>query len=56
MDGFFGLGFNKLLSGGFVVVVKYINVLFVIVVVIDIFLGLMGEENIFNVKVNIICV
>lgn len=54
IDGLFGSGLNKPLSGGFAAVVKYINSSSATVVAIDIPSGLMGEENTFNVKSNII--
>ena len=54
IDGLFGSGLNKPLSGGFAAVVKYINASPATVVAIDIPSGLMGEENTFNVKSNII--
>lgn len=54
IDGLFGSGLNKPLSGGFAAVVKYINSSSATVVSIDIPSGLMGEENTFNVKSNII--
>jgi hydroxyethylthiazole kinase-like uncharacterized protein yjeF len=54
IDGLFGSGLNKPLSGGFAAVVKYINSSPAMVVAIDIPSGLMGEENTFNVKNNII--
>ncbi len=54
IDGLFGSGLNKPLSGGFAAVVKYINSSPAMVVAIDIPSGLMGEENTFNVKTNII--
>ena len=54
IDGLFGSGLNKPLSGGFAAVVKYINSSPAMVVAIDIPSGLMGEENTFNVKSNII--
>ena len=54
VDGLFGSGLNKPLSGGFAAVVKYINASPATVVAIDIPSGLMGEENTFNVKANII--
>lgn len=50
IDGLFGSGLNKPLSGGFAAVVKYINSSPAMVVAIDIPSGLMGEENTFNVK------
>lgn len=54
IDGLFGTGLNKTLSGGFAAVVKYINASPATVVAIDIPSGLMGEENTFNIKSNII--
>lgn len=45
IDGLFGSGLNKPLSGGFAAVVKYINASPATVVSIDIPSGLMGEEN-----------
>lgn len=54
IDGLFGTGLNKPLSGGFAAVVKYINAASATVVSIDIPSGLMGEENTFNVRANII--
>lgn len=54
IDGLFGSGLNKPLSGGFAAVVKYINASPATVVAIDIPSGLMGEENTFNVRANII--
>lgn len=54
IDGLFGSGINKPLSGGFAAVVKYINASSAMVVSIDVPSGLMGEENTFNVKSNII--
>ena len=45
IDGLFGSGLNKALSGGFAAVVKYINVSPATVVSIDIPSGLMGEDN-----------
>lgn len=54
IDGLFGSGLNKPLSGGFAAVVKYINASTATVVSIDIPSGLMCEENTFNVKTNII--
>lgn len=54
IDGLFGSGLNKPLSGGFAAVVKYINASPATVVAIDIPSGLMGEENTFNIKANII--
>lgn len=54
IDGLFGSGLNKPLSGGFAAVVKYINSSPARVVAIDMPSGLMGEENTFNVKNSII--
>lgn len=54
IDGLFGSGLNKPLSGGFAAVVKYINASVARVVAIDVPSGLMGEENTFNVRTNII--
>lgn len=54
IDGLFGSGLNKPLNGGFAAVVKYINSSPATVVSIDIPSGLMGEENTFNIKSNII--
>ena len=54
IDGLFGSGLNKPLSGGFAAVVKYINASSATVVSIDIPSGLMGEENTFNIRTNII--
>lgn len=45
VDGLFGSGLNKPLSGGFAAVVKFINASPATVVAIDIPSGLMGEEN-----------
>mgnify|MGYP000761142446 FL=1 len=54
IDGLFGSGLNKALSGGFAAVVKYINASPAKVVAIDIPSGLMGEDNTYNVQANII--
>lgn len=54
IDGLFGSGLNKALSGGFAAVVKYINASPATVVAIDIPSGLMGEDNSYNVQSNII--
>ena len=54
IDGLFGSGLNKTLSGGFAAVVKYINASPAKVVAIDIPSGLMGEDNTYNVQANII--
>ncbi len=49
IDGLFGSGLNKPLSGGFAAVVKYINASPARVVAIDIPSGLMGEDNSGNI-------
>ncbi len=54
IDGLFGSGLNKPLSGGFAAVVKYINASPATVVSIDVPSGLMGEDNTYNIQVNII--
>lgn len=54
IDGLFGSGLNKALSGGFAAVVKYINASSAMVVAIDIPSGLMGEDNTYNVQSGII--
>ena len=54
IDGLFGSGLNKPLNGGFAAVVKYINSSKAHVVAIDIPSGLMGEDNTYNVRTNII--
>ncbi len=54
IDGLFGSGLNKPLSGGFAAVVKYINSSPATVVSIDVPSGLMTEENTFNVRAHII--
>lgn len=54
LDGLFGSGLNKALSGGFAAVVKYINASPSTVVAIDVPSGLMGEDNTYNVSSNII--
>ena len=54
VDGLFGSGLNKPLSGGFAAVVKYINQSPAKVVSIDIPSGLMGEDNSYNIHANII--
>lgn len=54
IDGLFGSGINKPLSGGFAAVVKYINKSDATVVSIDIPSGLMPEDNTFNVRANIV--
>lgn len=50
IDGLFGSGLNKPLSGGFAAVVRHINASPAKVVAIDMPSGLMGEENTFNVR------
>ncbi|MBQ8520227.1 MAG: NAD(P)H-hydrate dehydratase [Bacteroides sp.] len=54
VDGLFGTGLNKPLSGGFAAVVKYINSSKATVVAIDIPSGLMGEDNTYNVRPHIV--
>lgn len=54
IDGLFGSGLNKPLSGGFAAVVKYINASPATVVAIDVPSGLMGEDNTYNVSANIV--
>ncbi len=54
LDGLFGSGLNKPLSGGFAAVVKYINASPSTVVSIDIPSGLMGEDNTFDVRAHIV--
>ena len=54
VDGLFGSGLNKPLSGGFAAVVKYINTSPATVVAIDVPSGLMGEDNTYNIPANII--
>lgn len=54
IDGLFGTGLNKALSGGFAAVVKFINSSPATVVSIDIPSGLMGEDNTFNNPTHII--
>lgn len=54
VDGLFGSGLNKPLSGGFAAVVKYINSSKAQVVSIDIPSGLMGEDNTYNIRSNIV--
>lgn len=54
IDGLFGSGLNKPLSGGFASVVQYINASSAQVVSIDIPSGLMGEDNSNNSRQNII--
>ena len=54
VDGLFGNGINKPLSGGFASLVKYINRSAAKVVSLDIPSGLMPEDNTYNVAANII--
>jgi len=54
IDGLFGSGLNKPLSGGFAAVVKYINASKAQVAAIDIPSGLMGEDNTYNIRQNIV--
>lgn len=54
IDGLFGSGLNKPLSGGFASLVKYINASPAQVVSIDVPSGLMAENNALNVRANII--
>ena len=54
IDGLFGTGLNKPLSGGFASLVKYINQSPARVVSIDMPSGLMTEDNTYNISANII--
>lgn len=54
VDGLFGSGLNKPLSGGFASLVKYVNQSPSAVVSIDVPSGLMTEGNAYNVRANII--
>ena len=54
VDGLFGSGLNKPLSGGFAAVVKYINASRAQVVAIDTPSGLMSEDNTYNVRQHIV--
>ena len=54
IDGLFGSGLNKPLSGGFAAVVKYINASKAQIAAIDIPSGLMGEDNTYNIRQNIV--
>lgn len=54
IDGLFGTGINKPLTGGFASLVRYINQSDASVVSIDMPSGLMCEDNTANVKANII--
>lgn len=54
VDGLFGSGLNKPLSGGFAAVVKYINASPATVVSVDVPSGLLGEDNTYNTSAHII--
>lgn len=54
IDGLFGSGINKPLSGGFASLVKYINASPCKVISIDLPSGLMSEDNTYNIQQNII--
>lgn len=54
VDGLFGSGTNKPLSGGFASLVKYINASESTVVSIDLPSGLMAEDNTYNITQNIV--
>ena len=54
VDGLFGSGINKPLNGGFASLVRYINASQSTVVSIDMPSGLMGEDNTYNIRQNII--
>lgn len=54
VDGLFGTGLNKTLTGGFSALVKYINASGCEVLSIDVPSGLMTEDNSLNVDANII--
>jgi len=54
VDGLFGSGLNKPLTGGFASLVKYVNQSPSTVVSIDVPSGLMTEDNTYNVRANII--
>ncbi|MBQ8673423.1 MAG: NAD(P)H-hydrate dehydratase [Bacteroides sp.] len=54
IDGLFGSGLNQPLSGGFAMVVKFINASPAQVVSIDLPSGLMGEDNSLNVEAHIV--
>ena len=54
VDGLFGSGLNKPLSGGFASLVKYINASQAEVVSIDVPSGLMTEDNTYNIRANIV--
>ena len=54
IDGLFGTGINKPLNKGFAMVVNMINSSGATIISIDIPSGLMGEDNTFNIRQNII--
>lgn len=54
IDGLFGSGINKALTGGYAILVKYINASPCRVVSIDIPSGLMPEDNSSNVRAHIV--
>lgn len=54
IDGLFGSGLNKALSGGYAAVVKFLNASPATIVSIDMPSGLMCEDNSYNVRSNII--
>ena len=54
VDGLFGSGLNKPLTGGFASLVKYVNASSAEVVSIDLPSGLMTEDNTYNVSANIV--
>lgn len=54
IDGLFGTGLNKPLSGGFASLVKYLNASKATIVAIDIPSGLMGEDNTYNIRPHIV--
>ena len=54
IDGLFGSGLNKPLSGGFASLVKFINASEATVVSIDVPSGLMGEDNTANVMDHVV--
>ena len=54
IDGLFGSGLNKVLTGGFASLARYINASPSKVVSIDIPSGLMAENNTYNIRANIV--
>ena len=54
VDGLFGSGLTKALTGGFASLVKYINQSPAKVVSIDLPSGMMTEDNTHNVKAHIV--